>query len=56
MIKRKFCEDAKISSGFRVVIPVTIRKLIGLRVGDELSICVQGNRIIIEKNKKEEKK
>lgn len=52
-MKRKLCEDARVASSFRITIPLMVRKLLGIKQGDELKICVMGEKIIIEKKKKE---
>ena len=53
MGKKKYYEEVKISSEYRIVIPVIIRKLAGLEVGDKVRIYLgKGDKIIIEKVKK----
>jgi len=55
-MKRKFCENTKVASSFRITIPLMVRKLLNIKKGDELVVCVMGEKIIIEKKKKEDEK
>ncbi len=57
MEKKKYYEEVKISSEYRIVIPLIIRRLAGLEVGDTLKIYLgKGGKIIMEKKEKEEEK
>ncbi len=39
----------KVSRSFQITIPADVRKLIGINIGDILSVNVVGNKIILEK-------
>ena len=39
----------KVTRSYQVTIPVEVRKFLGIRVGDYLSVSVVGNRIVLEK-------
>ena len=39
----------KVTRSYQVTIPVEVRKFLGIRVGDYLSVSVMGNRIVLEK-------
>ena len=39
----------KVARNYRVTIPVSIRERLGIRVGDLLSVEVDGNRIVLRK-------
>ncbi|ADN51503.1 AbrB/MazE/SpoVT family DNA-binding domain-containing protein [Vulcanisaeta distributa] len=41
-------EETKITRNYQITIPATIRKKLGLKVGDTLIVKLEGDRIILE--------
>ncbi|QOJ79002.1 AbrB/MazE/SpoVT family DNA-binding domain-containing protein [Infirmifilum lucidum] len=41
-------KKVRVTRKYQVTIPKEVRELVGVRVGDELKVTVEGNRIVLE--------
>lgn len=46
----KYLDSARIGDSYRMYIPVKIRKMLELKIGDELAFELDGDKIVVWKN------